>query len=567
METRAHASPHRWLLSVHEDSQANATLFRDGVPVFAVAEERLTRNKFQGGFPEQSLAACLEWAQLELSDIDVILPANRTHFLPRVARDLLPDEEHDYFGPKHKAWLYFQHVLARGGALASLTTALSRVMLKRRFPKLGDFVDHHTAHAYSAYLTSGWEDAVAITADNFGDGFSSKVFDCRGGRCQFLYGSTARHSPGQFYGEIAQLLGFHNLNAGKVTGLAAHADWRDAYPIVERMFGLDSAEQHFTSAEFWWRARTRPPYSELASKTPAQIAAATQKRFEDVMVAYVRRAVRETGRRHVVLAGGCFANVVVNQRILELAEVDSVYVHPAMTDQGISMGAGLAHLAEREGGVVNRPLPTIFLGNGYSEEAVGRAVEASGLRYERPRDLADVAARALAARKVVARFDGRMEYGPRALGNRTVMYRSDEPDVNQWLNARLMRSEFMPFAPVTLADHAGPRYQRLGGGELAARYMTMTFDVTELTRRESPGVVHLDGTARPQLITEEDNAGYHAIVRRFYELTGVPTVVNTSFNMHGEPIVCSPDDALRCFRLGRLDHLILGPFWVHPPGT
>ncbi len=555
-----------YLLSVHEDSQANATLFKDGVPIFAVAEERLSRVKFQGGFPERSMAACLDFAGIGLEDVALILPANRTHFLPRVVRGLLPEEEHDYFGPKHKAWLYFQHALSRGGALSWLTESLGRAFLKRRFPRLGEFVDHHTAHAYSAYLTSGRPEAVAITADNFGDGFSSKVFDCHGGRCHFQYGSSARHSPGQFYGEIAQLLGFHNLNAGKVTGLAAHADWRDAYPIVSKMFGLDADERHFTSAAFWWRSRTRPPYSELAALTPAQVAAAAQRRFEDVMVAYVRRAVRETGRRHVVLAGGCFANVVVNQRVLELAEVESVFVHPAMTDQGISMGAGLAHLAEREGGATNRPLESIFLGNGYSEEAMGTALEASGLRYERPLDLADVAARALVARKVVARFDGRMEYGPRALGNRSVMYRSDEPDVNEWLNARLMRSEFMPFAPATLVEHAAPRYQRLAGGELAARYMTITFDVTDLARRESPGVVHLDGTARPQLVAEADNPGYYAIIRRFHELTGVPTVVNTSFNMHGEPIVCSPEDALRCFRLGKLDHLILGPFWVYPPG-
>lgn len=558
----------RYLLSLHEDSQANATLFVDGVPVYAVAEERLTRVKFQGGFPALSMQACLDFAGISLDDVDVILPANRTHFLPRIARDLLPDEEHDYFGGKHKAWLYFQHVLSRGGVLTSLTEQLSRFGAKRRFPQngkgptLANFVDHHTAHAYSAYLTSGFEDAVAVTADNFGDGFSSKVFDCHGGRCHYQYGSSARHSPGQFYGEIAQLLGFHNLNAGKVTGLAAHADPAIAYPITEKMFGLDTERRHFTSSDFWWRRRTAPPYSDLARHTPAEIAAAAQRRFEDVMTSYVRQAVRETGRRRVVLAGGCFANVVVNQKILELAEVDAVYVHPAMTDQGISMGAGLCYLAEQGAGVVNAPLATPFLGPGYSEEQLGQALEQSGLRYERPRDLASTAARALAEKRVVARFDGRMEYGPRALGNRSVMYRTDDPSVNDWLNARLARSEFMPFAPVTLEDHAEDRYEGLAGGELAARYMTITFKVKDTLRRESPGVVHLDGTARPQLLRDQDNPGYAAILRRFHELTGVPTVVNTSFNMHGEPIVCSPEDALRCFRLGKLDHLAYGPFWV-----
>ena len=552
-----------WLLSVHEDSNANATLFRDGVPVFAVAEGRLSRVKYQGGFPEMAMRACLEYAGIELSDVDVILPANKHHFLPRVTRNLLPEGEHDYFGTKHKAWLYFQHLLSRGGALSWLTHTISKRMLSRRFPALGEFVDHHTAHAYSAYLTSGFEEALAVTADNMGDGFSSKVFVCRGGRCEYQYGSSARHSPGQFYGEIAQLLGFHNLNAGKVTGLAAHGDPAPAYPIMERLFSLNEAGTGFVTPDLLWRSKKRGPYGELCALRPEDVAAAAQKRLEDVMVAYVRQAVRETGIRDVVMAGGTFANVVVNQKVLHLPEVGRVYIHPAMTDQGISMGAGLAHFARSGMDVVNRPLETIYLGPAYDEETMGAAIEASGLRYERPSDISDAAARALIDHKVVARCDGGLEYGPRALGNRSILYRTDDPSVNDWLNARLNRTEFMPFAPVTLAEHARECFRNMEGGELAARYMTVTFDVTDPVRKRSPGVVHLDGTARPQVIHREDNPGYWGILKRYHELTGTPTVINTSFNMHGEPIVCTPQDALRAFEASHLDRLVLGPFLVY----
>ncbi len=554
-------SARHWLISLHEDSNANATLFRDGLPVFNVCEGRLSRIKYQAGFPKLAIQACLDFAGLDISDIDVIQPANRHHFLPRVTGNLLPEAEHDYFGAMHKAWLYFQHAMSKGRAVAWGTHAVSKMMLKRKFPKMGDLVDHHTAHGYSAFLTSGFDECLAITSDNMGDGFSSKVFVCRNGRCEYQYGSSARHSPGQFYGEIAQLLGFHNLNAGKVTGLAAHGRPDKAYPLMEKLFSLNKERTGFVTPDLMWRSKQRGVYGELAGMAPEDVAAAAQKRLEDVMVDYVQHAVRALGLRDVVLAGGTFANVVVNQKILHLPEVRRIYIHPAMTDQGISMGAGLAWLAENDM-AVNQPLDSVYLGPGYTEEEMGTALEESGLRYERPDDMADTAARALLDKNVVARYAGRLEYGPRALGNRTIMYRTADRTVNDWLNAKLNRTEFMPFAPVTTAEHAADCYKGMEGGELAARYMTITFEVTDAMAGRSPGVVHLDNTARPQVIHEENNADYYNIVRRHQELCGVPSVINTSFNMHGEPIVCSPDDAIRAFKASGLHRMIVGPFWV-----
>ncbi len=564
MASMSPAHPPTWLLSIHEDSNANATLFRDGRPIFAVAEERLNRRKFAAGFPRLSVAACLDFAGISLQDVDVIVPGNKHHFLPRVTDKLLPGGEHDYFGPAHKAWLYVQQQMSRPGPVAWATERLSGMLLKRRLPRVADFVDHHTAHAYSAWLTSGKARCVAVTSDNMGDGWASKVFACEPEGMRFLHGSTALHSAGQFYGEIAQLLGFHNLNAGKVTGLAAHGDPDAAYAIVAELFSCAADKRSFITPPIWSRTRGSGPYKKLKAHTARDIAAATQRRLEDVMVDYVQHAVREAGCGDVVLAGGTFANVVVNQRILQLPEVDSVYIHPAMTDQGISMGAGLAHL-HAAGCEVNTELASIYLGPGPSEAACERALTAQGLPFTRPDDIATAAAELLRDRNVVVRCAGRMEYGPRALGNRSIMYRADDPSVNNWLNHKLDRTEFMPFAPVTLADHVGDCYVDFEGGELAARYMTITFGVADIMRERSPGVVHLDGTARPQLVSAEDNPGYHAILSRYHELTGVPTLINTSFNMHGEPIVCSADDAVRAFVRSRLPWMVLGPFLVQGP--
>ena len=181
-----------------------------------------------------------------------------------------------------------------------------------------------------------------------------------------------------------------------------------------------------------------------------------------------------------------------------------------------------------------------------------------------PADRAEVAM-LLAAGKVVARFDGRMEYGPRALGNRSILYHAKEPAVNQWLNQRLGRTEFMPFAPATLYEHRDANYQNINGAEYAAQFMTLTFDCTEAMKRDCPAAVHVDGTARPQLVSAESSPGFHRILTEYYKLTGIPSVINTSFNMHEEPIVCTPDDAMRAFLQGNLDYLAMGDFLVEHP--
>jgi carbamoyltransferase len=550
-----------WVLAIHEDSNANATIFHNGEPIFAVAEERLTRNKFQAGFPTQSVAACLKFAGIGLDDLDAVVPANQTHFLPRLAPGLIPEGDHNYFGVKHKAWTYFQTALARQGLLGKMSQWMGRGPLKKKVPRLTPFVDHHTAHAYSAYLTSGFKEAVAITADNMGDGYSAKVFDSCEGRCDFLYGSPAHQSPGQFYGEIAQFLGFHNLMAGKVTGMAAHGDPRRAYPIMERLFQLHDSKERFVLPELIRRGRKRGPFKELSDHDPFDVAAAAQRRLEDVMLAFVQHALERTGRRSVVLAGGTFANVVLNQRILALDQVDEVFVHPAMTDQGISMGAGLCWLAG-QGVAQNRPLPSMYLGPENPEDALILALSDAGLEYSRPEDMAKEVADLLVEKKVIARCAGPMEYGLRALGNRSILYRPDDPAVNVWLNEKLRRSEYMPFAPMVLRDYAEKCFEGTEGGALAARAMTITFEATPWFAEIAPGVVHLDGTARPQFLSEDDNAPMAAILQAFHEKTGIPAVVNTSFNMHHEPIVCTGEDAISAYEQSELDALILGPFLV-----
>jgi carbamoyltransferase len=554
------------VLAIHQDSNSGAALFVGGRLEYAAAEERYTRVRFQGGTPEHTLATIRSRYGVGPDNASTVVAANVYSFLPGLPLPVLPDDGYDVFGWAHKTYLRYQEALGQHRAARAAAALLTRGLIRIRLPRVACFVDHHTAHAYSAYMMSGFDTATAITMDGFGDGSSGKVSRCADGRCTELYGGSAMGSVGIYHAELAQLLGIDPRLGGKVTGMAARGDARAAYPLVAKLLSLSSDRRAFITPPVGKRRCDRSPYAEL-SRLPAQdVAAAVQKRLEDVVLPYVEAAVAESGYRDVVLAGGVFGNVRLNQCILALPSVGRVFVQPAMNDQGIAVGAGLEFLS-RMAGLRPAPLPHVYLGQDHSDEECARALDEHGLRYREEKDIDARVAEMLAAGKVVARFTGRMEYGPRALGNRSILYRSDDPSVNDWLNQMLRRKEYMPFAPATLAEAAEQCYGDLERARQCVRFMTIAVPCTDFMRRVSPGTVHVDGTARPQVVGEEDNPSYYRILRLYREKTGIPSVINTSFNMHEEPIVCTPDDACRALLASRLPYMAMNRFLVAGPGT
>jgi carbamoyltransferase len=236
-----------------------------------------------------------------------------------------------------------------------------------------------------------------------------------------------------------------------------------------------------------------------------------------------------------------------------------------MGDGGCGTGAALLEFAGNP--ALSEPIGSVFLGPSYGDDEIAGALAAANLPFTRYTPIEPKIAALIAAGKVVARFDGRMEYGPRALGNRSILYHAMEPSVNQWLNQRLGRTEFMPFAPATLMEHRQECYLNVDGCEHAALFMTLTFDCTAKMKQTSPAAVHVDGTARPQLVTAESNPSFYRILKEYHTLTGIPSVINTSFNMHEEPIVCTPADAIRAFLQGNLDYLAIGSHLVEHPSS
>jgi carbamoyltransferase len=295
------------------------------------------------------------------------------------------------------------------------------------------------------------------------------------------------------------------------------------------------------------------------------VAAGVQRNTEDVVAAYVRDALDRTGARRLALSGGVFSNVRLNQVVWNRSECEEIYVHPHMGDGGLAAGAALDAF-HRAPASPHEPLRLdhVYLGPAHTDYEIERTLARyPELAVRCPKSIVEEVARLLSERKVVARFGGAMEYGPRALGNRSILCHARDASVNDWLNKRLARSEFMPFAPV-VTDTAAPRY--FAGFDparcRASRFMTVTYDVTERCLAEAPAIVHVDRTARPQVVRREDNPEYFDIVEAYGRITGSPILVNTSFNMHEEPIVNDPDTAIRSFLRSGLDVLALGPFLV-----
>ncbi len=576
------------ILGITDGQTSGAAVIEDGRILAAINEERIARIKLARGFPRASIAEVLRLSGSSPRDIAAVAVAQWNMELTEEVLEW-PGwfEARGSDGDIHSS---FFNLAARFGGLAHVVPGLKQAYYGLRIPVFRKrrrrirqileqefeirapvhFVDHHTAHAAAAYYTSGYDDALVVTMDGGGDGRCSRIFEARGGEMQEIHSCASYDSLGNYYAYVTAICGFKaKRHEGKITGLAARGEprYRD---LLDSMIGCEDGRLVNRGRVLFNQA-----LAEIRRRLPSEwamedLAASIQTVAEDVARAYVGHWVRKTGHRRLALAGGLFANVRINQEIHEIEGVDEVFVHPGMSDEGLATGAALEidHRLRRESGRAFRPEPlaTVYLGNAYTDEEIAKALREAGLEFEHhPGRVEELIAERLAAGQVVARFHGRMEYGPRALGNRSILYQPGDPTVNDWLNELLKRTEFMPFAPACLAGDAGRLFVHPEGATETARFMTITFECTPWMAERCAGVVHVDRTARPQLVREEDNPSFHLILREYGARTGVPVVINTSFNVHEEPIVRSPEDAIRAFLDSHLDALAIGDFLVEGP--
>ncbi len=529
--------------AVFHDS--SAALVSDGEIVAAAEEERFSRRKHgkpcvpfsAWELPASAAAWALQFAGLRPADVDVIAYS----YDPELAPQSDDVTQNDWEGLRTLYARRFPNFLK--SALPGIETA--RV----------EFVPHHVAHAASAYLAAPFESCAVMVLDGRGECASSLLGAARDGKLSIIATQELPHSIGLVYEELTAHLGFHrSSDEYKVMGLAAYGKPRFIAQLRE-LITVDGGNFCAAHIDFSSLARPRPDGMPFEPEH-ADLAASVQLRVEEVLMELARWLYAQTGERHLVMAGGVALNCVANARLAAEGPFERVWVQPAAGDAGTSLGAAL--FAAHKYGDRIVPMRTASLGRDWSDEALEAWLRSANVPYERCDDIASDVAQAIAQDQIVAWFQGRSEFGPRALGHRSLLANPRYARNLERLNDVKGREQFRPVAPMVLADRAREIFE----GQFPSPYMLFTHRVREGWRERIAAAVHVDGSARVQTVDRDEEPLVAQMLDEVERLTGIPVVINTSLNTAGRPMVDDPRDALECFGSAPVDLLAIGPFTV-----
>lgn len=577
-----------------------AALVVDGRTVAFVEEERLIRFKHANSmFPIRAMESCLSIGGLKLSDIDAFAMGWNAPHYANGAMARFYDEINARHAPDDATRSWQKRNLANFDP-KNLRTTLEREIVKHFGVKPADvpplmFFPHHASHAAAAFYGSRWDEALVIAVDGSGDEDCTTLWHGKGTKLTPLHKLPIPHSLGWVYAAITEYLGFDAYDGEyKVMGLAAYG--RENLGFREKLArvvkpgpnGWDyEVDPKFTHhGPHTYSGRFTDHLVELLGMPPRQGPIPLTKEHEDlayeVQLALETHVVRllahwreKTGLTNLCIGGGVGLNVKMSSKLFYSGLFDDVFAFPVPSDSGTAIGAALGIEAAKSG---KRPPPLehLYCGPSYSDEAIETQIKSCGYAYRTCSDVADAAAELLAQGKVVGWFQQGMEAGPRALGARSILADPRNVEARDRVNAAIkFREYWRPFCP-SLAEEDAPRFlkgvaattgnsDRKGRGQQGAPYMILAFEATDEARAKVPAVVHVDGTMRAQTISAQTNPRYHALVKAFEKRTGVPVVLNTSFNVKGEAVVCSPRDAFRTFWATGIDALAIGSFIIEKP--
>jgi carbamoyltransferase len=556
------------ILGIHLGHDSSAALVVDGRIVADVAEERFTRTKHYSGLPIAAIDYCLKSQKLSIGDIDIVaVPAEGSvpelNFLlgltgsrsekPSRARQVLDFARQSLNRPGSKPPIYVKNF--------PINTSTEIV-----------HVHHHLAHAASAYYTNPIaEKQLIVTIDGAGDGYSAAIWRGEKGRIELLESIPTSGSIGWFYSNVTEALGWwHGDGEGKTMGLAPYGDARQATGVLTKFHpkfsGGKLTEHHdFGRSYYWteggaiqWHFDEAYEIRELIAKHGREhIAAEAQRVLEEEVQQLIYPWLEREATRNLSCSGGVFLNVKLNQRIWESGRVDRQHLYPNAGDSGLAVGAALYAYYQANPAAPIHGIEDLYWGPEYSESEIEAALKLRNLNWRRLDDVEGYAASRLAEGKIVAWFQGRMESGPRALGNRSILMSANRPENKDIINARVkFREAFRPFCPSLLWENRAD-YLEKPRDEF---FMITSFTCPEAKRARVPAVVHADRTLRPQTVKKYFNPRYWRLLNEFGKQTSEPLLLNTSFNIMGEPIVNHPREAIRCFYDNGLDCLVLGSF-------
>ncbi len=594
------ARPLRHILGIsafYHDSAA--ALVREGEIVAAAQEERFTRRKNDDGFPSQAITACLKLAGISLDQLEAVVFYDKP--ITKFARML-----ESFLAVAPAGWLTFPKVLP-----SWLSEKLNlRKTIREELPGLAGkcpilFTEHHQAHAASAFFPSPFPEAAFVTVDGVGEWATTTIGEGRGHELKFHQELRFPHSLGLLYSAFTAYAGFR-INSGeyKLMGLAPYGEPRHVQAIYDHLIDLKPDGSFWLNLEYFNFLRgltmTNEKFHRLLGGPPRQPETLIEERFthvarsiqvvtEEVMVRLARHAREVTGLGNLCLAGGVALNCVANGRLLREGVAGRLWIQPAAGDAGGAAGAALAvwhgaaarHDPGIQGGLAHKAaghdgMRHALLGPAYSEAEIRQLLDARQAVYERldEESLLNRTVELLRGEQVVGWVQGRMEFGPRALGNRSILGDPRSPKMQSVMNLKVkFRESFRPFAPIVLREHLEEYFDLA----VDSPYMLLVAPVREARRKpppagvhgldllkqvrsDIPAVTHVDYSARIQTVTREQNPQLHALLERFYRATGCAVLVNTSFNVRGEPIICTPEDAYRCLINTEMDYLVVGNF-------
>jgi carbamoyltransferase len=546
---------------------SSACLLRDGKLVSMMEEERLTRQKHTSAFPERAIASCLGLAGIGPGDVD------------HVALSILPTKD---LAARVAYWLahatqsrsFLRQFLGEYWRQRAFWQWFDKTFPAGKRPQV-HFVPHHVSHAAGSFLVSPYERAAVLSLDGSGEWETSLLGTGEGLDVSRIGGNAFPMSLGSVYEAATEFCGFQpNYDEGKTMGLSAYGDparFRDRVAEIVRVSGEGriQVDLSYFSYQYYGHRRCAGKFYETFGAPLRKggemqdhhrdVAAAFQLVLEECALALCRVLRRSTDARHLVIGGGVALNSVMNGRLVREGDFDDIYVMPAAGDNGTAIGAAahVCHAVLRQPRVAWHDDP--YLGTSYSDADFERLLRECKLPYTRPADIVDATASLLAQDRIIGWFQGRMEIGPRALGNRSILANPMPPGMKDKINAQVKHREaFRPFAPsVEVGDK--DRYFDIKG---ESPFMLKVCDVLPAMRERLPAITHVDGTARLQTVDAGTNPLYCRLLRKFGDISGIPVLLNTSFNVQGEPIVESPQDAIRCFYSTGLDHLVLGGYLV-----
>ncbi len=568
----------------HSHSDPSAALLVDDTVIGFVEEERLSRAKHSfGAFPTRAIRWVLEHGGLTLTDIDAIVQAwdctkyDDGHIASHYERinRCYPTTDVDRAYQRNLLQLYRSETQR-----ALISRALRHEFGDIKLPAI-HFVNHHLAHACAAFFSSGFDEALVLSVDGSGEDITTSWWHGRGPALKLLHEVKIPHSLGWVYSAFTEYLGFEAYDGEyKVMGLAAYGspnaalqdkiarllwpDERGGFKTDPMLFirgGPHSWSHYFSDALISHMGQPPSRRDQPVTDWHKDVAFAVQQRLEDTVFSMTRYWTEKTGVRRLCISGGVGLNVKMNGNLFESGLVDDVYAYPLCADLGQSIGAALAYGYSHHG-LVGRRLTTLYLGPGFSDEEIERVLKDCRIGYRKSANISRDTAALLITGKVVGWFQGRLEAGPRALGARSILADPRHEAARDRVNTAIKYRElWRPFCPSMTREGA----KRYFDSYTDAPFMVITFRANDLARAEIPAVVHVDDTSRPQIIDEHGNSRYHGVITEFSRLTGVPCILNTSFNIKGEPIVCTPQDALRTYFATGLDALAIGDCLLEKP--